>query len=91
MGLKEGLVKCVTVCVKSEVILFNVDVLLGYPTDTEYSNRELLMVLMFQYHFKMTFLANFNQKSIVFKAKIPFLPLLKSILGFKTQCFSKSD
>ena len=40
LRLKEGLVKCATVCVKSEVILFNVDVLLGYPTDTEYSNRQ---------------------------------------------------
>ena len=62
LSLKEGLVKCATVCVKSEVILFNVDVLLGYPTDTEYSNRELLMVFMFQCYLKITFLAYFNQK-----------------------------
>ena len=54
---------CDTMCVKSEVILFNVDVLLGYPTDTKYSNRELLMVFMFQYYFKMTFLANFVKHS----------------------------
>ena len=51
-----------------------VDVLLGYPTDTEYFNRELLRVLLFQCYLGIKYFY-FNQKKSSLKAKIPVLSL----------------